>query len=122
MAGHHTFFEYAHWWSGRSIAQDARFDSMFRTLDVGTPWYQRAALRIGAEVGNFLGWLGTLTLAAREIWRYPVFGPGVGDHHSRPIEGVSCGGAHRANVACGGACATGNGTSRSPTKRLLKAA
>jgi len=84
MAGHYTFFEYRHWWSTRSIAQDARIDSMFRTLGVGASVWQRMALRVGASVSNYLGWVGTLYLAALELWRYPVYGKGVGDHHYKP--------------------------------------
>lgn len=85
MAGHHTFFEYNHWWSGLGRAQEARVAAMLRTLDVGRPIWSRTALRVAAAVGNFASWVGTLYLAFLELWRFPVYGPGVGDHHYRPI-------------------------------------
>lgn len=86
MAGHYTFFEYEHWWSTLSKAQEARVDSMFRTLDVGRSLWGRILLRVAAAASNYIGWLGTLCLACKELWRYPVYGPGVGDHHHRPVK------------------------------------
>jgi hypothetical protein len=83
QAGHHTFFEYRNWWDTLSIAQHARVESMLSTLDVGRGTSGRIALRVGAAVGNFLGWVGTCWLAILELWRYPVYGPGVKDHHHK---------------------------------------
>ena len=80
-AGHYTFFEYRHWWSMLSRAQEARVESMFRTMDVGRSAWGRLGMRLGAAVANYAGWFGTLGLAARELWRYPVYGEGVKDHH-----------------------------------------
>jgi hypothetical protein len=57
---------------------------MFRTLDVGRSALGRLRLRLAALVDNYAGWVATVGLAAREMWRYPVYGPGVTDHHHRP--------------------------------------
>lgn len=81
MAGHHTFFEYRHWWSQLSIAQELRVDAMLRTMDVGRSVWGRVGMRLGAAVANYAGWVGTLVLAGKELWRYPVYGKGVTDHH-----------------------------------------
>jgi hypothetical protein len=84
MAGHYTFFEHSHWWSVLSKAQEARVESMFSVLDVGRGPLARAGIRIAALLGNWAGWIRTCGRAVKELWRYPVFGPGVGDHHYTP--------------------------------------
>ena len=81
MAGHHTFFEYNHWYSQLSKAQEARVESIFHVMDVGAGFWGKFGMRIGALVGNWYGWAGTCCLAVQELWRYPVFGKGVTDHH-----------------------------------------
>lgn len=84
MAGHYTFFEYNHWYSQLSKAQEARAESIFAVMDVGTSFWGKVGLRLGALTTNWAGWVGTCYLAALELWRYPVFGKGVGDHHYKP--------------------------------------
>jgi hypothetical protein len=84
MAGHHTFFEYNHWYSQLSTAQEARVKSIFQIMDVNRGFWGRLAIRIGAMTGNWIGWAATAKLAMLELWRYPVFGKGVEDHHFKP--------------------------------------
>jgi hypothetical protein len=84
MAGHYTFFEYNHWYSQLSKAQEARVQSMFKILDVNRGFWGRVGTRVGALAANWIGWLGTAKLAMLELWRYPVFGKGVQDHHFKP--------------------------------------
>ena len=84
MAGHFTFFEYRHWWSQLSRAQEARVDSMFRVLDVDRGFLGRIGLRVGALAANWGGWYATCYLAMLELTRYRVFGANVRDHHFKP--------------------------------------
>lgn len=88
MAGHYTFFEYNHWYSQLSKAQEARVKSMFQILDVNRGFWGRLATRVSALTANYVGWLGTAKLALLELWRYPVFGKGVADHHYKPKHAI----------------------------------
>jgi hypothetical protein len=109
-AGHFTFFEFSRWWSPFSRAQEARVAAMFRTLDVGRPWHARAAMRVAALAGNFAGWVGTCALAARELWRFPVYGPGVVDHH--PPRRAAAAAAARADAPAGAPAAPAAGKAK----------
>lgn len=84
VSTHYTFFEYRNWWIGCSRAREAKEKAMLDTLDVGKGFIQRILYRMTAITENLINWLGTVCLAAVELYRYPVYGPGVKDHHYRP--------------------------------------
>lgn len=87
MAGHHTFFEYRHWWSWGSCAMEDRRTAWLRTMSVGRNWLATQGLKAKWDMTAVGGWCGAALLSMVEVVKYPVYGKGVGDHHQRQRKG-----------------------------------
>lgn len=81
----YTFFEYSHWWSMESKALHDRIVSMLSTLDVGKTAWERVGMRMKFLAENIKEWFLCVGRSAKEISRFPVFGPDVTRDHFEPV-------------------------------------
>ncbi|KAL6781746.1 hypothetical protein ACKKBF_B09280 [Auxenochlorella protothecoides x Auxenochlorella symbiontica] len=81
MAGSYTWFQTRSPWSPLNLPIEERSRIYLKTMSVGKSAIQRLGLRVQLVAAMLGIWILSSLLAVVEIFKFPVYGKGVPDHH-----------------------------------------